>query len=138
MALVSQLLLLSVLAIAQSQPKPNFAGTWVPVEGVNPVVDLVVTQSETLLTARSGDEKGHGLEYRLDGAETQQKAGPVKSLAQWDGVRLSVVNRFMDGTTVISTHKQFWSLEASGQLVIETIRDRNGQSSTTKSVYKRR
>jgi hypothetical protein len=110
----------------------------VPIEGVNPVVDLVVTQSGTLLTAKAGDEEGHGLEYRLDGVETQQKEGPVKSKAQWDGARLSVVNRFMDGTTVTSTHKQFWSLDASGRLVIETIRDRNGQSSTTKSVYKRR
>ena len=138
MALVSPLVLLGILAVAQSQPKPNFAGTWVPIKGVNPVVDLVVTQSETLLTANAGDEKGHGLEYRLDGAETEQKAGPVESMAQWDGARLSIVNRFMDGTTVTSTHKQFWSLDASGRLVIETIRDRNGQSSTTKSVYKRR
>ena len=84
MALISQLVLLSVLSIPQSQPKPNFAGTWVPVEGVNPVVDLVVTQSSTLLTAQAGDEKGHGLEYSLDGVETQQKqGGKVKGGVGW-------------------------------------------------------
>lgn len=138
MALISPLVLLSVLSIAQSQPKPNFAGTWVPVEGVNPVVDLVVTQSSTLLTAQAGDEKGHGLEDRLDGVETQQKEGPVKSKAQWDGARLAVVNSFMNGTTVTSIHRQFWSIDASGRLVIETIRECDGQSSTTKSIYKRR
>lgn len=138
MTLIAGLALLSALSFAQSEPKPNFAGTWVPLEGVNPAVDLVVTQSNTLLAAKAGNEEGHGLEYRLDGVETQQKEGPVKSQAQWDGARLVVVNRFMNGTTVTRTQRQFWSLDASGRLVIETIRERDGQSSTTTSIYKRR
>lgn len=138
MMLIFQLVLLAVLAVPHVQPTPNFAGTWTPVEGVNPVVDLVVTQSATLLTAKAGDEPEHRLEYRLDGAETKQAEGTVRSKAQWDGARLAIVNTFMGGDTVMSVQKQFWSLDTTGQLVIETVRERDGQTRSTKSIYKRR
>jgi hypothetical protein len=121
-----------------SQAKPTFAGTWTPVEGVNPPVDAVITQTDTLLTFGAGDDPAHHAQYRLDGVETTQTAGPVRSKTQWDGAKLVVTNSYMAGETVASVTRQVWTLDADGRLVIETIRERNGQPATTKSVYKRR
>jgi hypothetical protein len=78
MILIVQLSLMTVLGVAQVPPMPNFAGTWAPIEGVKPVVDLVVTQSATLLTAKAGDDPEHRLDYRLDGAETNRQKGPSR------------------------------------------------------------
>ena len=129
---------LLTVGVALAQERPNFAGRWSPVEGVNPAVDFIVTQTTTLLTAKAGDEPGHGLEYRLDGAESRQSAGSVRSKTQWEGARLLVTNTFTTDAGTENVQKQVWSLDATDQLVIETIRERAGQTRVTKSIYKRR
>ena len=48
------------------------------------------------------------------------------------------MNTFMRGDTVMSVQKQFWSLDTTGRLVIETVRERDGQTRSTTSIYKRR
>ena len=128
---------LLAVGVALAQERPNFAGTWSPVEGVNPPVDLIVTQTTTLLTAKAGDEREHALEYRLDGAESRQSAG-VRSKTQWEGTRLLVTNTFATDAGTENVQKQVWSLDATDQLVIATIRERAGQTRVTKSIYKRR
>ena len=138
--LVGRVAIVSLLLVGPglAQEKPNFSGTWTPVEGVNPPVDLVVTQTPTLLTAKAGDAPEHAAEYRLDGQEIRQGEGNVRTRTQWDGSRLLVTHAFLANDTVINTQKQVWSLDATGRLVIETIRERDGQTRATKSVYRRR
>jgi hypothetical protein len=48
------------------------------------------------------------------------------------------VNTFRGGDTVMSVQQQVWSLDTTGRLVIETVRERDGQTRSTKSIYKRR
>ena len=121
-----------------AQERPNFSGAWTPVEGVNPPVELVVTQTATLLTAKTGDDPDHAAQYRLDGQESRQSDGNVRTRSQWDGNRLLVTHEFMAGSTIVNTQKQVWSLDGQGRLVIETTRERDGHTRTTKSVYKLR
>ena len=129
-------LLMATVVLAQE--RPNFAGAWTPVEGVNPPVELVVTQTPTLLTAKAGDDTEHAAQYRLDGQESRQGGGNVRTRTQWEGNRLLVTHEFMAGSSVVNTQKQVWSLDAQSRLVIETTRERDGQARTTKSVYKLR
>jgi hypothetical protein len=135
-ALTATGMLMATLVLAQE--KPNFAGAWTPVEGVNPPVDLVVTQTATLLKAKAGDDPEHAAQYHLDGQESRQSGGNVRTRTQWEGNRLLVTHEFMAGSTIVNTQKQVWSLDAQGRLVIETTRERDGQTRATKSVYKRR
>jgi hypothetical protein len=126
------------VAASTAQAKPNFAGTWMPLEGVNPPENLLVTQTATLLTAKAGDDPDHAMDIRLDGRESLQAGGRVRTTAQWQDGRLLVTHSLMSGETVASIQKQVWSLDASGRLVIETSRERDGQTSIVKSVYRRR
>ena len=128
---------LTIGGLGTPQEKPNFAGTWTPVEGVNPPEPLVVTQTPTLVTATAGDGADHAVEIRLDRQESRQAGGRVRTRAEWDGDRLVVTHNFMSGETVSGTQKQVWSLDGQGRLVIDTSRQRDGETRTTKSIYKR-
>jgi hypothetical protein len=134
-------LVLAILLVAQStgatpQQKANFAGTWIPVSGVNPPVELRVTQTEDRLTAGSGGEAEHSMSIRLDGVEATQNNGAVTSKAQWEGSQLVVTNTFKSSGNV---QRQVWSLDTDGLLIIETSREQNGTvTQRAKSTYKRR
>ena len=129
-------LLLTQAAGQTPQPKPDFSGIWVPIAGVNPVVELTVTQTADTLTARAGTDAAHMLSVRLDGVESTQNDGAVVSKAQWDGPRLVVTHAFK---ATRNLQRQVWSVDASGILTIETSREQNGNvTRTNKSTYKRR
>ena len=60
------------------------------------------------------------------------------SQASWDGHRLAIVNTFYVGGQRRSVHRQLWSLDSEGRLVIEVARQAQGQPpSSTKTIYKR-
>ena len=114
---------------------PSFAGTWAPVEGVSPAVNLVVTQTAAGLTATSGD--GHVIECSLDGKTTKQKDENADVTATWNGpsLVLTIVTTSDFGDTNIV--KQTWSLDAKGQLILETARERRGQTQVQRAVYRK-
>lgn len=122
------------LAFVTAASTVNFGGTWTPVEGVNPPVNLVVTQTAERLTAGAGDD---GLECRLDGQPTKQKVDTVELRCAWTGdvlgIDITITTDFGD----TSTQKQTWAIDAQGRLVIETTRTRQGQLVRSKAIYKK-
>ena len=122
------------LSLVTAAATANFGGTWAPVEGVNPPVNLVVTQTADRLTAGAGED---ALECRLDGQPTKQKVDTVELRCAWTGdvlgIDITITTDFGD----TSTQKQTWAIDAQGRLVIETTRTRQGQPVTRKSVYRR-
>ena len=121
-----------------AQERPMFAGVWTPIEGVNPPVELVVTQTATRLTAKAGADSEHVAEYLLDGTESVQGDGTGKSRVELAAARMTVTNSFVANGTAVSVQKQVWTIDSQGQLVIETIRERNGETVVRKSVYRRK
>jgi hypothetical protein len=127
-----------LVGVIAAQEKPNFSGTWVPFEGVNPKVELTLKQDAGVLSGRAGDDAAHQFEYRLDGAESKQAAGDVTSQVRWDADKLVVMNTFRSKGTVVAVQKQVWSLTSDGLLVIDTSRERDGKPvQTSKATYKR-
>lgn len=122
------------LSFVTAAATANFGGTWAPVEGVNPPVNLVVTQTAERLTAGSGDD---ALECRLDGQATKQQVDTVDVRCAWTGdvltMTIAITAEFGDTTT----QQQTWSIDPQGRLVIELTRIRQGQPVTRRSVYRR-
>lgn len=122
------------LSFVTAAATANFGGTWAPVEGVNPPVNLVVTQTADRLAAGSGDD---AIECRLDGQATRQKIDTVEVRCAWTGdvltMTIAITAEFGDTTT----QQQMWSIDPQGRLVIELTRIRQGQPVTRTSVYRR-
>jgi hypothetical protein len=85
--------------------------------------------------------------YKLDGSEskntmTMGRGGPVEvtSTAKWDGGKLminSTQEMNMGGNAMTITTKRAISLDASGNLVVETTRSGRNGDTTSKAVYKK-
>ena len=114
-------------------PRPDFSGTWMPV--ANATARLVVTQTAAIMTMRADGEPT--LESRLDGSITKQKEENTEVTAAWRNgalvLTLTITSEF--GDTNLQT--QVWTIDGTGQLVIETTQDRRGQSRTVRAVYRR-
>ena len=131
------LLSLAVSSGSPSQAKPDFSGTWILVASRTPQT-LKLKQDPVSLTAEDSE---HSVRYRLDGVETRSRPNAeveVVSQASWQGDRLAIVNTFYVEGQRRSEHRQLWSLDSEGRLVIEVTRQAQGQPATaTKTIYKR-
>jgi hypothetical protein len=120
-------------------PKPNFSGTWRatdPPVGAVLGAQVVVVQSETAITLTYG---GRETVYTFDGTETDLKntgGGTVTARAKWDAGKLTL-------TTVTSVNGRpteatmVWSLDAAGDLVVESSSGGGPAVSTARTIYKR-
>jgi hypothetical protein len=127
-------MMLWLLSVAVAVAIPNFAGTWAPIEGVNPPVNLVVTQTADRFTAGAGDD---ALECRLDGQPTKQKVDTVELQCAWKGDTLTIVITITAEFGDTTQQTQTWSLDAQGRLVIETTRTRQGVPVIRQALYRR-
>lgn len=131
------------VATAASQAKPSFAGKWTLVPGSTAVtgVDLlfaVVQDDKTLTVVRNNGT--HKRVFNLDGSEakdaiTAEPWGSVgdSSTVAWDGAKMILTMR--EGRRLVMT--QTWSLDATGNLIIESTSNVGGTPSTTKATYKK-
>ena len=131
----------SVLA----QEKPNFSGRWVsvpPSTGEQLVThDL---KANTLTLQHDSEGHGHKLVHKLDGTEHRNSLTShgseivILSKAQWTGNQLTITSvvTYPDGRRMDS--KQIWSIDASGQLIIELTETLDGRTITNRGVHRKR
>jgi hypothetical protein len=141
---------LAVASVAFAQ-KPDFSGTWAPDTaaatgttgggggGRGMAAPMTVKlAADTLTIERSMGENKMVSTYKLDGTEsvnkrtTQQGEIEIKSVAKWDGDKLSITHKQPGRDGAIQEVTETWSLEA-GNLVVE----RTGGRGPSKMVYKK-
>ena len=131
--LLAFLVLGSVVALAQA--KPNFSGTWVaisPAEAAGQEQEVRHTAT-TLSTGHASEGDGHSATYKLDGTESRNELTShgqkivTLSKAVWQGDKVVITSgtTYPDGNKLES--KQTWSMDSSGQLVIEYSMAMTGQ-----------
>lgn len=144
--------------MAQTPSKPNFAGKWTLVPDPNAPaptgrgggrggglgqVFSAEQNDKTLNVATTNEQVGEiKAVYNLDGSESKnpisfngQSVDRV-SKAKWDGAKLVITTTInFNGNAVEST--QAWSLDATGNLVVETTSSFTGTPTTTKTTYKK-
>jgi len=147
------------VAAAAAQSKPSFAGKWTLVPDPNAPAatggrgrggfgglgqEFTAAQDEKTLTvtttnAQLGELKSS---YNLDGSESKNpltfNGNTVDrvSKVKWDGAKLVITTTTnFNGNALEST--QSWSLDASGNLVVESTSNFGGTPQTTKATYKK-
>jgi hypothetical protein len=138
---------LAVASVAFAQ-KPDFSGTWAPDTAAatgttgggrgmaGPMT--VKVAGDTLTIERTMGENKMVSTYKLDGTESVNKRMgqggevEVKSIAKWDGDKLTITHKQPGRDGAIQEVTEAWSLEA-GNLVIE----RTGGRGAGKTVYKK-
>ena len=156
-AAVVALMLFAGAAAAMAQAKPNFTGKWTLVPDPNAPaptgrgrgmgglgqVFSAEQNDKTLNVATTNEQIGEiKAVYNLDGSESKnpisfngQSVDRV-SKAKWDGAKLVITTTInFNGNAVEST--QAWSLDATGNLVVESTSSFTGTPTTTKSTYKK-
>jgi len=151
------LTLVAGAAALAAQAKPNFTGKWTLVPDPNAPaptgrgrgmgglgqVFSAEQNDKTLNVATTNEQTGEiKAVYNLDGTESKnpisfggQSVDRV-SKAKWDGAKLVITTTInFNGNAVEST--QAWSLDATGNLVVESTSSFTGTPTTTKSTYKK-
>ncbi len=141
-----------------AQAKPNFTGHWTvsdPNAGASAGImylgfaftaeqdDRTLTVTPTIHEVHLG-ERPEQLRavFNLEGSESQNPlnmsghAMNRNSRVTWDGGRLVITTTTSDGNNV-STQTQTWSLDASGNLIVDAVLTYRGNSTTSKATYKK-
>lgn len=158
-AVVMGLAVLMAAALVAAQGKPNFSGSWtldeakstMPQMGGGPgggrggmmARAITVKQTDAELTRETQmGERTTTRVYKLDGSESVNSTprGDVKSKSRWEGAALvtdsvSEMQGPNGAMTIQSTEKL--SLDAEGNLVVETTSKTPMGERTTKLVYKK-
>ena len=130
---------------AGAQTTPNFSGTWEQVSSSDPTItDQTQTVVQTLTTLTVGHPSprgGHKFVYKLDGSESRSTLMNIESVAkisvQGDRLTISRIDTYPDGR--IRENRQVWSVDPTGNLVIESTDGLKGGVTTTREVvYKKR
>ena len=142
-------------ASVSAQSKPNFAGKWTIVPDANSAAaisgrggtlgaEFTAVQDDKTVTVVTNNPQLGELKtvYNLDGSETKnpinfggQSVDRV-SKVKWDGAKLVITTTIsMSGNVAETT--QSWTLDGSGNLLVETLSTFTGQSTTTKATYKK-
>jgi len=120
-------------------PKPNFSGTWRATEPAAAGAlgaQVVVVQSETAITLTYA---GRETVYQFDAADTDLKnpgAGTAAARAKWDAGKLVLTTvTIARGKSTEAT--MVWSLDAAGDLVVESSAGGASAALPVKAIYKR-
>jgi hypothetical protein len=117
-----------LLAASVSQQKPNFAGTWVPVSSAKPGNELVIVQDDKQLTVDyfSGGKSVRRDVIIFDGG-AHKRTVPMRGgeividyKAIWQGNRLALTTGTVYPNGMKTAGTETWSIDAKGQLVIDT------------------
>ena len=125
--------------LAAAQGKPNFSGTWEPIQGG--AVQTVAHTKDTLRIGHESEGGGHAVAYKTDGSENHSTLMNIKSVAivsiKGDTLTIARVDNYPDGR--IRENTQVWSLDAEGHLVIESKDGLKGEVPTTRrTTYRKR
>jgi hypothetical protein len=159
-----KLALTAVLAVALAvtgyAQKPDFSGVWTPEapaagaaaggggggggRGMAAGPMTVTQKGDSLVIERTMGDNKVSSTYKLDGTESINKqAGrggdmvEVKSVAKWDGSKLTIVSKQAAPDGSVRESSQTWSLEG-GNLVLDATRPgRDGAPMVTKTIYKK-
>jgi hypothetical protein len=133
-------------AMVLAQQKPNFSGTWVAVSPADAAgqEQEVRHTATTLSTGHASEGAGHNETYKLDGTESRNELTShgekivTLSRAMWDGDKVVITSAttYPDGGKLES--KQTWSMNSSGQLVIESTETMTGQPVRSMTIVSRK
>ncbi len=121
-----------------AQTRPNFSGSWIGVGPQPEIQELTIKQDASTLSLESQPDVTTRT-FKLDGSETKMSAPDGKLLlakAAWEGNKLVVTIHFPE--TEQDIRRQTWTINADGQLVIETEFMGGKPQAPTKQVFKRR
>jgi hypothetical protein len=146
-------------ASMSAQSKPTFAGKWTQVPDPNAAAagggrgrgmggglgqEFTAVQDDKTLTVTTNNPQLGELKtvYNLDGSESKnplnfggQTVDRV-SKVKWDGAKLVITTTInFDGNVAEST--QSWTLDGSGNLVVESSSNFGGTPTTSKATYKK-
>ena len=152
------LTLVAGAAAAFAQAKPSFAGKWTLVPDPNAPAPtgrgrgafgaglgqaFSAEQNDKTLTVVTTTQAGEAKAvYNLDGSESKNpltfNGNTIDrvSKAKWDGAKLVITTTTnFNGNANEST--QTWSLDATGTLVVESMGNFGGNTTTQKTTYKK-
>ena len=105
---------------AAVQERPNFSGTWISVGPDQGIRELTITQDASTLSFE-GQPDVTKRTFKLDGSETEMSAPdgkPLRAKAVWVGKSLVITIHFPELKKDI--RRLTWTMDADGQLVMET------------------
>jgi hypothetical protein len=145
--IVGALSLVFAAAVAQAQDKPNFSGSWTRVADPNAAaaggrgggrgglgMTATLTQDANTLTVTRTMQAGEiKTVYNLDGSDSKNTmmmgrgGNSVEQIskASWEGNTLVITTNYTMGENAVTTTQKF-SLDASGQLVLEVTNPGRG------------
>ena len=103
-----------------AQDRPNFSGTWISVGPEQGIRELTLKQDDVTLTLE-GQPDVTKRTFKLDGSETEMSAPdgkPLRAKAAWVGKSLVITIHFPELKQDI--RRLTWTMDADGQLVMET------------------
>lgn len=142
-----------------AQVRPNFTGNWTnadpnaaaSAEGIMYLGfaftaeqdDRTLTVTPTIHQVHRG-ERPEQLKavFNLDGSESKNPLNMRDQVTNriskvtWDSGRLVITTTTSDGNNV-STQTQTWSLDRSGNLIVDAVLTYRGSSTTSKATYKK-
>ena len=132
-------LMVSLLVVGSVQAqKPNFAGTWIPVANAKPGNELVITQNDKQLALDyfSGGKSVRKEEFILDGAAHERTVSMrgtnlvINYKAAWQNNRLMITSDTAYPNGMKENRMETWSIDAKGQLVIDSTEKGPGGAGT--------
>ena len=121
-----------------AQDRPNFSGTWIGVEPQQGIRELIIKQDGSTLSLE-GQPDVTKRTFKLDGSETEMSAPdgkPLLAKALWEGKALVVTIYFPELKQDI--RRLTWTIDADGQLVMETAFLGGKPEAPVKQIFKRR
>jgi hypothetical protein len=149
--IVAGLLVLTVALGAQAsktsptptpKAKPDFSGHWTAVSppAKAGVVCIVTQDGKTLTTEQTIKNSTRKMTYQLDGVE-RSLVPPgrtaditVVASASWDGDHIVFTRRESYSIGMKIEAKEVWSIDAKGQLVIDSSETGNGQPGPSEKI----
>ena len=148
-----------VASTAFAQSKPSFAGKWTLVPDPNAAAggggrgrggfgglgqEFTAAQDEKTLAVTTNNPQIGEIKsvYNLDGSESRNPLSfggqtvERVSKVKWDGAKLVISSTMsFQGNTMEAT--QTWSVDATGNLVVESTSNAQGTPATSKATYKK-
>ena len=130
-----------------AQEKPSFSGRWIVVSPASDAgSEQLVThdlKANTLTLQHDSEGHGHKLVHKLDGTEHRNALAShgseivILSRAHWTGDQITITSvvTYPDGKRMES--RQTWSIDTSGQLVVDVTETIDGKTSTARAVHKK-
>ena len=156
---LSLALLAAIGTTGLAQVRPNFTGNWTlsePNAGAPAGImylgfAFTADQNDRTLTVTPTKHEVHVGErpeqlravFNLDGSESKNPLNMSHAINRisrvtFDGGRLVITTMSSGATNNVLTQTQTWSLDPSGDLIVESVLTNQGSSTTSRATYKKR